>query len=146
MRRSYDRLISTKGFPILVRWHLYIESGPWNHISIYCLKSCDRSLNQWEKLLSNKRRYYRLSQVSANDWKCDILIGFSHWMSPYPHHQKQWTIIFLGANQRSYWGLHKCNQSVIIGSANSLSPVWCQVITWTNVGLFSKVLWAIKLP
>ena len=28
IRRSYDRLISTIGFPILVRWHLYIESGP----------------------------------------------------------------------------------------------------------------------
>ena len=25
-----DRLISTMGFPILVRWHLYIESGPWS--------------------------------------------------------------------------------------------------------------------
>ena len=24
----YDRLISTMGFSILVRWHLYIESGP----------------------------------------------------------------------------------------------------------------------
>ena len=28
IRRSYDRLISTVGFPILVRWHLNIESGP----------------------------------------------------------------------------------------------------------------------
>ena len=28
IRRSYDRLISTMGFPILVRWHLYIESAP----------------------------------------------------------------------------------------------------------------------
>ena len=27
IRRSYDHLISTMGFPILVRWHLYIESG-----------------------------------------------------------------------------------------------------------------------
>ena len=27
---SYDRLISTMGFSILVRWHLYIESGPWS--------------------------------------------------------------------------------------------------------------------
>ena len=26
---SYDRLISTMGFPIPVRRHLYIESGPW---------------------------------------------------------------------------------------------------------------------
>ena len=28
IRRSYDRLISTMRFPMLVR-HLYIESGPW---------------------------------------------------------------------------------------------------------------------
>ena len=28
IRWSYDRLISTMGFPILVTWHLYIESGP----------------------------------------------------------------------------------------------------------------------
>ena len=28
IRQSYDCLISTMGFPILVRWHLYIESGP----------------------------------------------------------------------------------------------------------------------
>ena len=28
IRRSHDRLISTMGFPILVRWYLYIESGP----------------------------------------------------------------------------------------------------------------------
>ena len=27
IRRSYDRRISTMGFPILVRWHLHIESG-----------------------------------------------------------------------------------------------------------------------
>ena len=27
-RRSYDCLISTMGFPILIKWHLYIESGP----------------------------------------------------------------------------------------------------------------------
>ena len=29
IRRSYNRFNSTMGFPILVRWHLYIESGPW---------------------------------------------------------------------------------------------------------------------
>ena len=29
MRRSYDRLISTMGFHLLVRWHLYIELSPW---------------------------------------------------------------------------------------------------------------------
>ena len=30
IRRSYERLTSTMGFPILVRWHLFIESGPWH--------------------------------------------------------------------------------------------------------------------
>ena len=30
IRRSYNHLISRMGFPILVRWHLYIESGPWS--------------------------------------------------------------------------------------------------------------------
>ena len=30
IRRSWDRLISTMAFPILVRWHIYIESGPWS--------------------------------------------------------------------------------------------------------------------
>ena len=39
IRRSYDRLISTMGFPILVRWHLYIESGPW------C--QCDTIISWW---------------------------------------------------------------------------------------------------
>ena len=31
--RSYDRPVSTMGFPILVRWHLYIESEPRCRIS-----------------------------------------------------------------------------------------------------------------
>ena len=29
IRRSYDRLISTMGFLLLVKWYLNIESGPW---------------------------------------------------------------------------------------------------------------------
>ena len=32
IRRSYDPLISTMGFPILIRRHLYIESGPWTPV------------------------------------------------------------------------------------------------------------------
>ena len=33
IRRSYDRLISTMGFPILVRQHPYIESGPRSSVA-----------------------------------------------------------------------------------------------------------------
>ena len=35
IRRSYDRLISTMGFPILVRRHLYIELGPCTPDTLY---------------------------------------------------------------------------------------------------------------
>ena len=31
IRRSYDRLISTLGFPLLERWHIYINSAHWWH-------------------------------------------------------------------------------------------------------------------
>ena len=36
MRRSYDRLISTMGLHMLVRWQLYIESVPWSLLT--CIK------------------------------------------------------------------------------------------------------------
>ena len=35
LRRSYHRLISTMGFPTLVRLRLYIESGPWLYVQLY---------------------------------------------------------------------------------------------------------------
>ena len=41
IRQSYDRLISTMGFPIPVRWHLYIESGTWSRVTVTLL------LNHW---------------------------------------------------------------------------------------------------
>ena len=51
IRRSYDRLISTMGFPIPVRWYLYIESGP-NGINITALPTkwvwiLDITFNLW---------------------------------------------------------------------------------------------------
>ena len=41
IRRSYDRLISTLGFPLLVRWHLFIESGPRPSERVLCRHSGD---------------------------------------------------------------------------------------------------------
>ena len=40
IRRSCNRLISTMGFPLLVRWHLYIESGPRYFAKKYSLPLC----------------------------------------------------------------------------------------------------------
>ena len=35
-KSSLTQLISTMGFPILIRWHLYIESRPWGFGISYC--------------------------------------------------------------------------------------------------------------
>ena len=64
IRRSYDRLISTMGFPIPVRRHLYIESGPW------CLI--------WEITCQNEIPYpncvmpLRLHQSSLITWSTEV--------------------------------------------------------------------------
>ena len=47
IRRSYDRLISTMGFPIPVRCHLYIESGPWSR-----LRRCLSPVHKFDRCLS----------------------------------------------------------------------------------------------
>ena len=52
VRRSYDRLISTMGFLILVRRHLYIESGPWSQMSSRLLMICC-----WHRYCSDHSRY-----------------------------------------------------------------------------------------
>ena len=71
IRRSYDRLISTMGFPILVRRHLYIESGPWS------LSSIRKDLNYLCHLsMRNNRKckyvFIFLKNSSASKW--DVFI------------------------------------------------------------------------
>ena len=79
IRRSDDRLISTKGFHILIRWHLCIESGPWSlaltevmayqclgAISLYdCLAESMPDLTHWP-LRDLKVIYYKLLLFSKS--------------------------------------------------------------------------------
>ena len=50
-QKSYDRLISTMGFPILVRCHLYTELGPWPissrviSVALHCLSVSELSMS-----------------------------------------------------------------------------------------------------
>ena len=88
IRRSYDRLISTMGFPILVRRHLYIEWGPTTHgivlISWLC-KTCDvkhdgkaESLkHQWVNIL----RATQFCYYFANDIFIRIFLTENGWIS-----------------------------------------------------------------
>ena len=50
IRRSYDRLIATMGFPILIRWHLYIESGPCGFWDFILLSHCDLLISFWQTM------------------------------------------------------------------------------------------------
>ena len=49
IRRSYDCLISTMGFPILVRLHLYIESGPWCSLTSKMIQSHVNNRGTWRR-------------------------------------------------------------------------------------------------
>ena len=63
IRRSYDRLISTIEFPILARWHLYIESGSCSFMSTYCI-----AMDLWE--VSNGINSHFLDRNSLrHSWK-----------------------------------------------------------------------------
>ena len=65
IRRSYDRLISTMGFPILVRSYPYIESGPRKVVTVsqymagirVCLHCHIGRCRNKQVLLLNKRHY-----------------------------------------------------------------------------------------
>ena len=81
IRRSYGRLISTMGFPILVRWHLYIESGLWNHPAVFP-QIMERHYFPWMrlfgraiKLLHNAsfQRLIQLELLSPHWWPSDTI-------------------------------------------------------------------------
>ena len=61
IRRSYDRLISTMGFPILVRCHLYIESGPSMFVNGENLNTLETKFNTELKHVSTWLQVNKLS-------------------------------------------------------------------------------------
>ena len=83
--RSYDCLISTMGFPILIKWHLYIESGPrrswertlplvgtlhWRDFSWFSLLSLVCAVEIWE-LISNFSPYFIMALI-IYPYRCHV--------------------------------------------------------------------------
>ena len=68
IRRSYDRLISTMGFPILLGWHLHIESSHWRRPAL-----------KWIKLAQNTRcnmaSFSHTDLINNHIWKYK---GYAH--------------------------------------------------------------------
>ena len=83
---SYDRLISTVGFPILVKRHLYIESGPRLQNSWWVMwqlshRTCGSAS------LSNTGSYNKMShsfQAPIFIFKCPIALLLNDWMGDSP--------------------------------------------------------------
>ena len=84
IRRSYDRLISTMGFPILVRWHIYIESGPWIDIGQYwprystILRHEATTILHGDICLGNTYTYY-VTYITGTCLMYEILEMRRHW-------------------------------------------------------------------
>ena len=125
------------GFPILVRWHLFIESAPCVFSSVL-LPSWP-----WLKTLSqstspNGRHFSGiiLRMRPANDRRRYIetssLIGRAHTQND---HRILPTDRAVQGTVRSLWKIAKNSHRWIMTIAdviNKLRPVWCRAIIWTN--------------
>ena len=77
IRRSYDRLISTVGFPMLVRWHLHIESGPrFTSLALRqsysCPNACEATLKNICKLISWITEQFYPYPSGLLNWNCEL--------------------------------------------------------------------------
>ena len=80
LRRSYDRRISTMGFPILVRRQLYTESGPWLQLPLqmaWLLKSARPSAGT--VLISKKPMSFRTFLWNTYQFEYADRRHFSKW-------------------------------------------------------------------
>ena len=80
IRWSYDRLISTMGFPIPVRWHIYIESGLRSQLCHYTVTFATETLQILPPFL-------------AWGWQVHKNMSVCHPYSSLPHHN--WNHNFL---------------------------------------------------
>ena len=78
IRRSYHRLISTMGFPILVRRHHYIESGPRTWETPFATHCCGRRVNHSTMAHPSKTDGYQLNGISCRSGKTGSPLSCLH--------------------------------------------------------------------
>ena len=102
IRRSYYRLISTVGFPILVRCHLYIESGPWCCLFSFFSYSCCVLKGDLNLLVNFFLGICFFSLISFFAWW--MALGFSAIVVTEPlFFMEGWFSRFLGYFGRTSW-------------------------------------------
>ena len=113
IRRSYDRLISTMGCPILVRQHPYIESGP---------------------------RLQRVKIIFPVIWPCVCHETRSPHFQPLPQHPLSIIVIqMIYSCWFSWWG-SICPQFGVVDGLPGLTPgmTWK---TWLSDQSWSSMTW-----
>ena len=97
LRWSYHRLISTMGFPTLVRLRLYIESGPWLNVQPIDCELYMPMTNSWHNI------FYVSVPVIALTW-----MNKKNKKKPQKHNHSVW---FLAESTNCTWmsavGFHK---------------------------------------
>ena len=145
IRRSYDHLISKMRFPILVRWHLYIESGARAVQALFVI-ICPEPLGASQTTPKQHSHYNKkLTNYLYFNWKlcCTALtepgVMVTLFMESIENcHSRHTSITAIAQMTLTYWGrvTHICiSKLTIIGSDNGLSPGRRQAIIWTNAGI-----------
>ena len=121
IRRSYDHLISKMGFPILVRWHLYIESGPRLHPR-WC--SCTvQSLVQQDfnntKICDLNRTKYEI----GTEYGCMAMQNSTHFIKIKPTHHC--LLHVLPSNFRNAWSKYEIGDMPV--NAHSSNTTNCRM-------------------
>ena len=114
IRRSYHRLISTMGFPILVK-HLYIESGPRYHSSFHC------SFPWWRHQMET------ISTLLA------LCVGNSQVTGEFPSQGPvTWSFdVFFDLHQNKWLSKQSCRRWFEMPSCS----LWCHCKAWLHIWL-----------
>ena len=133
---SYDRLISTMGFLILVRWYLYIESGPWL-LWLYWWMVCNhgRVPTLYKRLIYFNYFNINTAHIIAGPWStikewsvlCCNIMAWQHFQKLCRHYLSK----AFYATKRLIIRF-KSQQSLFLRVQLTVIPPFVQVITWNN--------------
>ena len=121
IKRSYDRLISTIGFPILARWHLYIESGP-------CLLQKQLTI-QWQT------QWYFCVSLSQNSGSINIFVSLM-WRKICPSFSgNPWNRCFCSHDKNGV------DKKVVVRSRWRIEHYWNLFCSYYGSRLFKMPAW-----
>ena len=156
IRRSYDRLISTMGFPILVRCHLYIESGPrchpnWYEIRVGEFLTTHRISVTFNSGINTCASWHHKQDTCT--WLCSHKMCVSwtghYGLAHYSDVTMGWhitvTSLWAGTLQWRHYGLAHYSD-VTMGWRITVTSLWAGALQWRHITWASWRLKSSALP